>query len=408
MATAAGSTGAAAAEGLVTRAARNAGSAAADDRAAAGARPARLEDLLGGRVLGWVGGFAVLTGLLFFLVIAASRGWIGEEARVLMASGASLALLAAGAWLHERRGRTEAALASAATGIAGLFAATVVAGPVYGLVPALPALVGALVVGAATTALALRWAAPGIGWLGMLGALVSPALVGAAGDGTGIALMLIAYAAAGVVLLWQRWHALAGAAFLVTVPQLGWWMLDWSGDGGPGTGPVIAALAAFGVVTAAGAAGFEWRAGTPALRISAHVLLALNALALAGLGALGLGDGATHAWLAALALAHLAAGLLARRSPRVSRELTLAVAGLGIVLADVALASVTDGLPLVLGWAAGAVAFSALARGARQRADEAGTLAGLGGHLLLAIATALTGEAPLGAVTGGAPDQATA
>jgi len=205
----------------VTRAARNAGSAAAtDDRAAAGARPARLEDLLGGRVLEWVGGFAVLTGLLFFLVIAASRGWIGEEARVLMASGASLALLAAGAWLHERRGRTEAALASAATGIAGLFAATVVAGPVYGLVPALPALVGALVVGAATTALALRWAAPGIGWLGMLGALVSPALVGAAGDGTGIALMLIAYAAAGVVLLWQRWHALAGAAFLVTVPQL--------------------------------------------------------------------------------------------------------------------------------------------------------------------------------------------
>ena len=161
-------------------------------------------------------------------------------------------------------------------------------------------------------------------------------------------------------------------------------------------------------MTAAGAAGFEWRAGTPALRISAHVLLALNALALAGLGALGLGDGATHAWLAALALAHLATGLLARRSPRVSRELTLAVAGLGIALADVALASVADRLPLVLGWAAGAVAFSALARGARQRADEAVTLAGLGGHLLLAIATALTGEAPLGAVTGGAPDQATA
>ena len=42
---------------------------------------ARVEDLLGGRVLGWVGGLAVLVGLVFLLVIAESRGWIGEEAR---------------------------------------------------------------------------------------------------------------------------------------------------------------------------------------------------------------------------------------------------------------------------------------------------------------------------------------
>ena len=57
-----------------------------------------------------------------------------------MAGGASLMLLAAGAWLHERRVRNEAALAAAAAGIAGLFATAVVAGPVYDLVPALAAL----------------------------------------------------------------------------------------------------------------------------------------------------------------------------------------------------------------------------------------------------------------------------
>src|SRR5688572_29537952 len=79
----------------------------ADPRRRAGT-PA-IEDLVGGRVLGWVGALAVLVGLLFLLVIAASRGWIGEEVRVLMAAVASLALLAGGAWLHERRGRTEAA-----------------------------------------------------------------------------------------------------------------------------------------------------------------------------------------------------------------------------------------------------------------------------------------------------------
>jgi uncharacterized membrane protein len=106
------------------------------------------EDAFGGRVLPWVGGVAVLVGLIFFLVIATSRGWIGEEARVVMAAVGSLVLLGAGARLHERRGRNEAALAAAATGIAGLFASNVVAGPVYELVPALAALAAALAIGA--------------------------------------------------------------------------------------------------------------------------------------------------------------------------------------------------------------------------------------------------------------------
>jgi uncharacterized membrane protein len=359
-------------------------------------------------VLGWVGGVAVLVGLVFFLVVATSRGWIGEEARVMMAAVVSLVLLGVGVRLHEHRGRNEAALAAAATGIAGFFATTVVAGPIYELVPALASLAGGLAVGACATFLALRWSAQGIGWLGILGGLVSPALVGAAGDGLGIALMLVAYAAAGAVLLWQRWHPLAFAAFGIVVPQLAWWLVDWSGDGGPVTPAVVAALAVFGLVTAAGAAGFEWRSGAAELRVSAHVLLALNALALAGLGALSFEGRTMDLWLTALAVAHIGAGLTVRRSKRVTRELTLAAAGLGIVLADVAFASVADGLPLVLGWAAGAFGFSALARAARHPADNTVALAGLGGHLLLAIATALTGTAPLSAVHGGGGNEAAA
>src|SRR5215211_5221312 len=78
----------------------------------------RLEDLVGGRLLGWAGGLAVLVGLVFLLVIAASRGWIGEEERVVMAAGTSLLLLGLGARLHERQARNEAAVAAAATGIA--------------------------------------------------------------------------------------------------------------------------------------------------------------------------------------------------------------------------------------------------------------------------------------------------
>jgi uncharacterized membrane protein len=363
--------------------------------APAGASAPRLEDFVGGRMLGWVGGIAILVGLLFLLVIAASRGWIGEEARVLMAAVTSVALLVAGAWLHERRGRNEAALAAAATGIAGLFATTVVAGPVYDLLPSSAALVFALLVGAVATGLALRWEAPGIGWLGIAGALLSPALVGAGGDGSGIALMLVAYAAAGAVMVWQRWHALAGVAFAIAVPQLAWWMIgaDLLAPDAPPTFTVVAALVVFGAVTAVGAVGFEWRMCAAHVRISALVLLAMNALALAGLGSVALGETGTSLWLAALAFGHLAAGLLARRSTRVSRELALMLSGLGIVLADVAFASVTSGLPLVLGWAAGAVGFSVLARTARHRADEAVALSGLGGHLLLAVATALSSAA---------------
>ena len=38
-----------------------------------------FENLMGRRVLGWVGGGAVLTGLVFLLVVAVSRGWVGEK-----------------------------------------------------------------------------------------------------------------------------------------------------------------------------------------------------------------------------------------------------------------------------------------------------------------------------------------
>ena len=125
---------------------------------------------------------------------------------------------------------------------------------------------------------------------------------------------------------------------------------------------------------------------------------------------LALGEDAAPEWLAALAAVHAAAGLLARRrsAPDARSELGLVLLALGVVLADVAFGAVADGLPLVAGWAAGSVACSALARTARRTGDEAVALAGLGGHLLLAVATALTGVAPLAAASGAAADPALA
>ncbi len=77
-----------------------------------------LEDVVGGSVLAWLGGVAVLAGLAFLLTIAVSRGWIGEGALRRLAGVLSAGLLGTGVRLRERKGRTEASLAAAAVGIA--------------------------------------------------------------------------------------------------------------------------------------------------------------------------------------------------------------------------------------------------------------------------------------------------
>ncbi len=372
---------------------------AAPPRVAAPAarRAAALEDAVGGRLLAWVGGAAVALGLCFLLAIAVSRGWIGEVERTLLAGSASLALLAVGAWAQERRGRTDAARAAAAAGIAGLFATATVAGGVYELVPALVALLAALAVGAVATVLALRWEARGIAGLGILGALLSPALVGALGSGSAVALLLAATAAATAVLIWQRWTWLGFAAFAIATPQ---WLAYLLADT-PSPAVSIAVLAAFGVLTAAAAVGFEVRSSAAEIRIGAIVLLALNALVLALAGIAVLDPAVADGWLVALALAHIGAGIATRR---VSAELGLIALTLGVVLADVAAARLLDGLPLLAGWAASGLVFAALTRGAKGL-DRGFAVAGLGSHLLFALVSAVALAPPetLGAGPAGAP-----
>jgi uncharacterized membrane protein len=354
---------------------------------------ATLEELLGGRALAWVGGLATLVGIVLLLAIAVSRGWIGEEARTVMAAVASLALLGGGVRLFEHRGRTEAALAATAAGIAALFATVTVATQVYDLVPALLGLVAAIAVGATATALAIRWRAQGIGALGIVGALLAPLLVGAPAEGTTVALLFVATASATGVLIWQRWNWLGFATFLITVPQ-------WA------AAPALTALtiAAFGVLYAAAAAGFEVRMSEPRLRLPSTILLALSAFTCAAAGWFALDHPET--WLVALAAAHALAGVAGLRSRRVSHELALVALALGTILADVAFAQIAGGLPLVLGWVAGMVGFAGLlkhVRPAGRGADATFAAVGLGGHLTLALGHALVTEAPaagLGAHSG--------
>ncbi len=364
-----------------------------------------LEDLLGGRVLAWAGGLSLLAGLLFLLVIAISRDWIGEEARTLLAAATSLALLTLGAHGYERRGRTDSALAATATGIAGLFASIVVAVQGYELIPVAAGLALAFAVATTATILAIRWEAEGIAGLGILGAVASPVLVGAGLGPATTAFLFLATASAVGVVLWQRWTWLAFATFVLATPQWVAWLVVET----PSPPEILVTLLAFGGLGVLAAAGFELRTRTKTVDYVPHLLLALNALVLAwiGWGALSetAGDTAGHAWLAGLAVAHLACAAAGRRIAGVSRDLPLAAAVLGVALADIAFASVVDGLPLVAGWAATGVAMAALVRAATHRLDAEVALAGVGVHLGLALMHTLAYDAPLTSVTD-APDLA--
>jgi uncharacterized membrane protein len=365
-----------------------------------------LEDLLGGRVLAWTGGVAIVAGIAFLLAIAVSRGWIGPGVRTLLAGGLSAALIGAGIWLYERKGRTDASLATLSAGIAGLFTTVAVGGPVYEVLPVAAALALALGTGALATFFAVRWESRGIGALGIVGALLAPVLAGAPSEGSTLALLWVAAASGAAVLVWQRWNWLAFAVFALTTAQWGWWMSETE----QAPAAILLTLFAFGALNVAAAVGFELRVPAAKLRAASALLLTLNATTLALAGWFALEDaGATNLgrmWLGGLAVAHLAVGL-STRATRINRDVRLLALVLGVVLADITAGLVLQGPVLATAFAVTTAGFGLLARRvlAGRNEEQAGRDQallglGLGGHLLLTCAQALT-QAPPAAMSNG-------
>jgi uncharacterized membrane protein len=363
---------------------------------------APLGDLIGGRVLAWAGGVATLLGIALFLALAISHGWIGEEARVLLSGSVSLALLGAGAWLHARRGRTEAAVAMVGAGVAGLFATLVVASAVYELIPALLALAGALAIGATATRLAIRWAGRAVAGIGLVGALAAPALVGAPAEWPTLVMMLATAGFAMFVAARRRWPWLTLATVVVCAPQWAVPMFE-----GQSVGEDLFVLGAFATLGLAGSVASS-RDSEGRVPASALAALVLSATATAFFGRLALaeagGETIANVWLAALAVAHL--GLGALRRPALGAHLRAALLSLGLVLADVAFALSFDGLVLAIGWSASAVAIAALTRRPGQDGrDLAARELGVGLQLSLALARTMI-EAPPSALLSGEPQLA--
>jgi uncharacterized membrane protein len=334
----------------------------------------RIEfERLFGRAIAWIGGFAVLLGVVFFMRSAVDDSWFTEEIRTLMAALGSLSLLALGVWLHEKKGHLEAARVAVAVAIPGLYATTVVATQTYDLISPLFGLEAGALISVIGVAIAVRWSSMLVGSVGILGALAAPMFVGTAGEGGSIAFVALALAAGVGVLLWQRWNWLALGAFVVSAPQLFFWLWDSStilitSEGVEGlrepTLLVLAVLAGFWALYAGAAFGYELRArGEEKLPVSSWLLLLCSSVFVFLSGCIVAGEDselALNLWIFGFAAAHLLLGGAAIRFG-VHREIGSLLTAGGIALGSIGLANVFDGPMLVAVWSAmgAAVAYMA-------------------------------------------------
>jgi uncharacterized membrane protein len=348
--------------------------------------PVDLEELLGGRVLGWVGGVAVVLAAVLFLVMAVHNGWIDEASRVVLAFVGSTVLILAGVWLYERKGQTQAARAAVAAGFAALYASDTTATTVYHLVSDGAGLAVAGLTGAAAMAVAVRWDSREVAGIGIVGALLAPVLVGAGTSTASLVFMTLALVGSIGVLIWRRWSWLAVVTYVVSAPQAASWI---ESERDHRLGLALGVTAAFWALYVVAALGYELRVPTTKLRLSSASLLFTNAaLTAAGgwamLDAAGNHQGAT-AWVLAVAAAHAALGIGGLRG-RISSEVGALLAGVGAALAAVGLALALEGPALVAGWAAEAVLLAWVAKRTGDKRGYVGSIVFLGlaaGHSLI-------------------------
>jgi len=346
-----------------------------------------LEELLGGRVLGWLGGVAVVIAAVFFVVMAVRNGWIGEAARMELAFGGSAVLVGLGGWLYERCGHTQAALATFAAGLAALYATDAATTLHYHLVSPAVGLVIAGAVGALALATAVRWDSQEIAGIGIVGSLLAPVFVGCGTSTSALVFMAIALVAAIGVVLRRGWEWLAVAAYVVSVPQAAAWLVS---EHNTHLGLTLAVTTAFWLLYVVAALGHELRTPTESLRLSSASLLLANAVVTAA-GGWWLIDDAGHraganAWLFALAGAHVVLGTLVLRS-RASHEIALLLYGVAAGIVGVAITVSLDGPAVVAAWSFEALVLAWAGR--RTSTPERGLVASLlfaglaAGHVLV-------------------------
>jgi len=199
--------------------------------------PARpdIETALGTRWAVWVGGLALAFGGVFLIRYSIESGLFGPGARLTMAALLGLVLVGGGEFIRrtgfrvpiQNGGSAYIPAILTAAGAFTLFGTIYAAHGLYGFIGAGTAFVLLGIVGVATIGAALAHGQPLAG-LGLLGAMVTPALIASAAPNFWalfgyLAIVLVATAA---VARTRRWSLLMGAAFIGT----GLWTLLYLAD----------------------------------------------------------------------------------------------------------------------------------------------------------------------------------
>lgn len=299
-----------------------------------------FEQLVGGRLLIWIGGIALVVAGFFLIRHTIEIGLVTPELRMIAAALFGLLLLAGGEYARSRKSLADEpriAQALVGAGIAVLYATAYGSWYLYGQIGGRTASVLMLLISAAALGLSLRHG-PATAVMGMVGGFLTPWL---AGDPEGGALPILAYLAllnaAIFTLAWRRgWGWLAAGSVALSFVWTGFLIF----------GPPRDALAAgLFVVALAFAASLSRPEGGRPLTLIQPVVIGLVELTLLVIRL----DTDPRAWLLFGSLAGIGLWLGARRESRLAPPV-----GLALALALLLIKAPVDSDPLVP-WMAAAI-----------------------------------------------------
>ncbi len=316
-----------------------------------------LESRLTGRLLAWVGAMAVLLGSVFFLSLAMSRGWIGPEGRVVLGISGGSAFLAAGEWLF---GRKQASLGHVMVAVGlGVVSLSLFAGTrFYNLYPPEWALAGSFAVAVVAAMIAIQFESEPLAVFGLLAVAAAPPIMGAGANAVTIAFLAVTVVGTTVISLAKAWRWLPPTAFLITAPQLLFWLVSK-----PDGLTAVLALATYWLLHAVAASADELRPHDQDAEVRAESLFLANSLVAIGGGLYAL-SGDLAAWqgafVAAAALAHFAfAGYFVWRRGD-AHPFGIFIGAIGVTAVAIAIERQFDGSAVVIGWAIEAAVLAAV------------------------------------------------
>jgi len=343
-----------------------------------------IEARLAGRALAWVGGLALVLGMIFFLSLAFSRGWIGPELRVVMGLAAGAAAMAGGAAFMERGNRLLGHVLTP-VGLAVISISLIAATSIFHLIPVEIGLLGALMSAIAAAVIAVRADSQVVAAFGLIAVLIAPPLMGASPDLLTLLFVAIVLVGTTGIALWRSWSWLPPVAFVLSAPQAANWV-----SGGPEPALGLAGIALFWLLNIVAAGGEAFRRRRDDLSTSSATLLLANVAFLIWAGFQVLDrDLATYRgfFLVLVALAHIGIGgyFVVRDGER--NLFGLLAIGTGIAALTMA-APIQLGAPAVpIAWTAEAVALAWLAarRGHPYSALVSGLLYAMAGAYLISL-----------------------